>query len=151
MNFHQVYIALGSNLGDREVYLRSAIDAISTFAIIKAESPIYETDPVGYDDQGKFLNMVIHIETDLDSEDLLSELQIIEHDLDRVRTIKNGPRTIDLDILLYDNDVIEEGNLIVPHPRMHERAFVLEPMKDIASSIVHPILKKTVLELFQEL
>lgn len=102
-------------------------------------SSIYETAPVGYTDQADFLNVVISVATELDAHELLEACQGIEHELGRVRDIRWGPRTVDIDILLYNNDNIETESLIVPHPRMHERAFVLIPLLEIAPAVVHPV------------
>jgi len=111
---------------------------------VVATSPIYETVPKGYLDQEDFLNMVVHIQTDLTAADLLAFCQSIEQNQKRVRTIKNGPRTIDVDILLIDEKVIDRTDLQVPHPRMHERAFVLCPAADIVGRWQVPHLNKTV-------
>lgn len=102
-------------------------------------SSIYETAPVGYIDQADFLNVVISVTTELDAHELLATCQRIEHELGRVRDIRWGPRTVDLDILLYNNDNIETESLIVPHSRMHERAFVLIPLLEIAPTAAHPV------------
>ncbi|HHV60159.1 MAG TPA: 2-amino-4-hydroxy-6-hydroxymethyldihydropteridine diphosphokinase [Clostridiaceae bacterium] len=131
--YKNVYIALGSNLGDRERNLSEALECIGRIPgtrIVKA-SDIYETDPVGYTEQGKFLNMVVSVETGLEPRDMLKELQDIENLLKRDRVLKWGPRTIDLDILLYDDLTVSSENLTIPHPRMFERAFVLVPLKDV--------------------
>lgn len=128
-----VLIALGSNIAPKLDHLKNAVAAFNqneAVEVIKT-SPIYETVPKGYLDQEDFLNMVIHIQTNLDKNDLLAFCQSIEQDQKRVRTIKNGPRTIDVDILLIDETVVDQDDLQVPHPRMHERAFVLCPAADI--------------------
>lgn len=130
---HSVVLALGSNMGDKEQYLKDAARKLMTsghIELIKAGG-LYETEPVGYDDQPYFYNTVIDVMTDLEPEELLNLTQKIELDLHRVRTIKNGPRTIDIDILLYDDIKMNTERLIIPHPRMYERAFVLYPFKDI--------------------
>jgi 2-amino-4-hydroxy-6-hydroxymethyldihydropteridine diphosphokinase len=128
-----VFLALGSNLGDRESNLREAVKYIS---LIKSTevlqiSGVYETEPVGYTDQHNFLNMVIRIETALKPDELLNETQKTELGLKRTRGIRWGPRTIDIDILLYDNERIVLPELVIPHPRMFERAFVLVPLRDV--------------------
>ncbi|MEK4283318.1 MULTISPECIES: 2-amino-4-hydroxy-6-hydroxymethyldihydropteridine diphosphokinase [Ureibacillus] len=132
---NDVYLSLGTNLGDRENNLKSAIDLLQSKEgiWIKKISPIYETAPVGYVDQPSFLNIAIYAQTILSPIELLQTCQLIENDLGRVRNIRWGPRIIDLDILLFNNDNIESENLIIPHPRMFERAFVLVPLLDIAS------------------
>lgn len=142
-----VFIGIGSNLGDKEENIRKAIDLIKEKCKILKISSIYETEPVGYKNQALFLNCAIEIKTNLKPKELLIFLQSIEKRLGRVRTIKNGPRTIDLDILFYANKIVNENNLIVPHPRMHKRLFVLEPLKEICHDFVHPVLKKSVKEL----
>lgn len=130
---HNVYLALGSNMGDRERNLSDAIEQISNMGktILKAVSNIYETKPVGYLEQEDFLNMAVAIETELEPLVLLHKLQEIEKLLGRTREIHWGPRTIDIDILLYNDSKINAPRLVVPHPRMFERAFVLKPLKDI--------------------
>ena len=130
---YEVYLALGSNLGDREKNLNEAIKEIGQISSVTITriSDIYETAPVGYAEQDDFLNMALAINTKLEPLDLLQQLQEIENLLKRTRNIHWGPRTIDIDILLYDNKTIALPNLIVPHPRMLERAFVLRPLKDV--------------------
>ena len=130
---HKAYLSLGSNMGDKEQYLKEAAKCLlkSGHVEITKAGGLYETEPVGYDDQPYFYNTCLEIMTDLEPEELLNLTSQIELDLHRVRTIKNGPRTIDIDILLYDDLTINTERLIVPHPRMHERAFVICPLKDI--------------------
>ncbi|MEK4496291.1 2-amino-4-hydroxy-6-hydroxymethyldihydropteridine diphosphokinase [Ureibacillus sp. FSL W8-0352] len=132
---NDVYLSLGTNLGERENNLKSAIDLLQSKEGIRIKkiSPIYETVPVGYVEQPSFLNIAIYAQTILSPIELLQTCQLIENDLGRVRNIRWGPRIIDLDILLFNNDNIESENLIIPHPRMFERAFVLVPLLDIAS------------------
>lgn len=134
------YIALGSNIGDRIQTLKSAIQKLNEHAAIEveAESDVYETDPVGYTEQPAFLNMVVRVRTSLMPEELLKEQLRIEEQLGRKRQVRWGPRTIDLDLLLYDNVSMETDVLILPHPRMMERAFVLVPLHDVLSS-EHPL------------
>ncbi|MBT4917647.1 2-amino-4-hydroxy-6-hydroxymethyldihydropteridine diphosphokinase [Candidatus Peregrinibacteria bacterium] len=146
-----IHIALGSNLQDRKKNLQTAIKEIANFADISKKSSIYETEPVGYKDQGKFLNQVIEIKADISPTDLIIRLQEIEHKMGRTREITNGPRTIDLDILFYENEVVETDSLTIPHPRMHERAFVLEPLNEIAQDKNHPTLNKTINTLWTSL
>ena len=174
-----VYLGLGSNIGDREANLRDAIERIRALGLkIKSASSLYETGPVGFTDQPWFLNQVI--ETTMPArlaseqgpvpgdpetiamirgEALLSELLKIEHEMGRERTITNGPRVIDIDLLLFGDMIIEHSkedeewpfidrtDVIVPHPRMHLRRFVLEPLCEIAPEVVHPVLKKTCYEM----
>ncbi|WP_062051257.1 2-amino-4-hydroxy-6-hydroxymethyldihydropteridine diphosphokinase [Bacillus sp. JCM 19034] len=150
---HTAYIALGSNIGERHLYLEKAIILLNKEEEIKVykQSSIYETDPVGYEDQQRFLNMVVEIQTSLTSEQLLEKTQQIERSCGRTREIKWGPRTIDLDILLYDQENMEMEHLMIPHPRMWERAFVLEPLKEIAPAFYIADKGKTVSELYNEL
>jgi 2-amino-4-hydroxy-6-hydroxymethyldihydropteridine diphosphokinase len=128
-----VYIALGSNLGDREKNIGCAINKIGNLegTYIISCSPIYETEPVGYLDQGRFLNAAIRVESELLPLELLNRLQQIEMDLGRIRDIYWGPRTIDIDILLYDDLEMNLPELTIPHPRMTGRAFVLIPLRDV--------------------
>ena len=138
---HNVFLSLGSNLGDRENNLIEAVKAIyaNSEINIKAVSNIYETDPVGYKDQGRFLNMAVAIETSLPPLKLLEQLQKVERLLKRTREIHWGPRTIDIDILIIDALEINLEELIIPHPRMFESAFVLIPLMDIRSKADLPI------------
>ncbi|MBK3496892.1 2-amino-4-hydroxy-6-hydroxymethyldihydropteridine diphosphokinase [Viridibacillus sp. YIM B01967] len=137
---NDVYISLGSNIGDRLQTLQHAVKLLTEqneVEVVKLSS-IYETDPVGFTDQDAFLNMVAHIRTALAPEKTLKMCQAIENELKRVRVIRWGPRTIDLDILLYNHDNIETETLTVPHPRMHERAFVLVPLLEIDPKLIDP-------------
>ncbi len=147
---HQVYIALGSNVGDRAGNFRQAIDALAEFVSITRKSPIYETKPWGYQNQRDFLNQVVSGETGLTPLDLMQQLKTIEQDLGREKNFTNGPRVIDLDLLFYDNLIVETPTLSIPHPRMRGRAFVLCPLADLAPDLRHPIFKKTVRELLAE-
>lgn len=150
---NQAYIALGSNMGDRERYLIEAIKKIHQQPNIEVVniSSIYETDPVGYTDQDQFLNMVIYVNTDLTAFQLLSTLQEIERQLNRKREIKWGPRTLDLDILLFNHENIEAEQLIVPHPRMHERAFVLIPLYELNQEVSIPNVDESILTIIDQL
>lgn len=148
---NKVYIALGTNLGNREENLREALEKLGKIVQTQKKSEILETDPEGYENQGKFLNMVISARTTLNPQELLEELLNIEFEMGRKREIKNGPRIIDLDILLYEDRIINDPNLKIPHPMMHKRRFVLEPLKDIAPEEEHPQLKKTIKTLADEL
>lgn len=127
------YVALGSNIGDRERFLFDAIRQLDDHEAIQvsAQSSIYETEPVGYTDQGSFLNMAIEVETTLSAEALFEVMVQIEQRLGRTREIRFGPRTIDLDMLLYEDLRQDDPNLILPHPRMLERAFVLVPLTEV--------------------
>lgn len=145
------FIGIGSNLGDRIKNCSDAICEISNISHIKSISSIYETEPVGIEDQPDFINCVIKIETDLIPTDLLTKLLGIEKDLGRERSVIGGPRIIDLDILFYDDRVFEYGNLIIPHPRAHLRRFVLEPLNEIDPDLIHPKLNITISKLLNEL
>jgi 2-amino-4-hydroxy-6-hydroxymethyldihydropteridine diphosphokinase len=136
------YLSIGSNIGDRLHHLTEAVRALHLHEglMVSSVSSIYETAPVGFTDQAEFLNMVVCVETGLAAPKLLEICQSIELDLGRIRDIRWGPRTADLDILLFNNDAIETENLIVPHPRMHERAFVLIPLFEIAPLLTSPLV-----------
>lgn len=140
---NKVYLSLGTNIGDRENNLKLAVKMLNDREgiNIKAISSIYETVPVGYVDQPSFLNIALLIETSFSALETLNVCQSIENELGRVREIRWGPRIIDLDILLFNNENIEVENLIVPHPRMFERAFVLVPLLEIAKEYVTPQLQ----------
>ncbi len=144
----EVYIGIGSNLGDREDYIRKSIGLMNDFgiAVIRLSS-IIETEPYGYTDQPPFLNCVAHVETFYSPLHLLNALQLIEKTLGRKRSIRWGPRTIDLDILLYNSVVIDTPRLKIPHPDMVNRYFVLKPLSEIAPDLVNPVLGKTMTEL----
>ena len=147
MDTHTVYLALGSNLGDRHENMRQAVAALSPQVDIKAKSHIYETDPWGYEDQPKFLNMAVRGLTYLEPEQLLKHLKRLETALGRQMTFANGPRSIDIDILFFDDLILDTPVLTLPHPRLHERGFVLLPLMDIGPDLVHPLLKKSIREL----
>ncbi|WP_088014794.1 2-amino-4-hydroxy-6-hydroxymethyldihydropteridine diphosphokinase [Gottfriedia acidiceleris] len=134
---NESYLSLGTNIGDREGFLTKAIKELANHSEIQVEqiSSIYETDPVGYVDQDAFLNLVIKISTNLTPLQLLDVTQGIEHNLGRKRELRWGPRTIDLDILLYNHENIEVEHLRIPHPRMFERSFVLIPLKEINQTL----------------
>ena len=134
------YVGIGSNLGDREGNLRRAVELLSAEdgVDVTGVSEIRETDPVGPVEQGPFLNGVVRVETDLTPRQLLQRLLGVEEHLGRVRAERWGPRTIDLDLLLYDDLYVDEPGLTVPHPRLHERRFALEPLADLAPSLEIP-------------
>jgi dihydroneopterin aldolase/2-amino-4-hydroxy-6-hydroxymethyldihydropteridine diphosphokinase len=152
-SWHKAYIGVGANLGDKEENIKEAIEKVnlSGLAQVIKVANMYETKPVGYLEQDDFLNTVLEIKTLLDPRDLIKLLLKIEKDLKRERVIKWGPRTIDLDILLYDDLVTDFEEVIIPHPRMHERMFVLKPLSDIAPYLMHPVLNKRIYQLVEEL
>jgi 2-amino-4-hydroxy-6-hydroxymethyldihydropteridine diphosphokinase len=142
---------MGSNLGEREAHLREAISRLAAEGRLVAVSSFYETEPVEVTDQPWFLNCAVALETSLRAEQLMGAILRIEKAMGRERVQKKGPRLIDVDILLFGNEVIETPDLIIPHPAMHERRFVLEPLMDIAPDAWHPVMKKTIRELRAEL
>ena len=142
-------IALGSNLGDRTAHMalaRGELDRLPRTRLV-AFSSLHETEPVGPGEQGRYLNAAALLETDLPPRDLLNHLLRIEQLAGRVRGEKWGPRTLDLDLLLYDDRIIDEPGLHVPHPRLHERAFVLGPLNEIGPQLRHPLLRKSIADI----
>lgn len=144
---HKIYLALGSNLGDRSANLGNTISALPTEVDVLRQSPVYETPPWGYQDQPAYLNMVIEAQTDLPPVDLLVYLKGLEGQLGRLPTFHYGPRLIDIDILLYAGQVFSSPELVIPHPRMSERAFVLVPLADLAPNLQHPVGGATISEM----
>ena len=149
---HIAYIGIGSNLGDKLYYCEKAISEILKINRHKllAKSSLFKTEPIGYTSQDWFVNGVIKIETDLEPSELLQTLKTVEAHLGRTETLRWGPRTIDLDILFFDDIQIQTGELKVPHPLIQDRKFVLIPMAEIDRNLVHPVLKKTVQELLND-
>ena len=147
-----VYLSLGSNLGDREKYLREAISRLGELGLIRQVSAFYETQPVEVKgEQPWFLNCALAMETELMPLEFLSRMLAVEKSMGRIRTEPKGPRTIDIDIVFFGNDVLDTPELTIPHPAMHQRRFVLEPLAEIAPAFVHPVLKQTVRELLDSL
>ncbi|WP_221569277.1 2-amino-4-hydroxy-6-hydroxymethyldihydropteridine diphosphokinase [Alkalihalobacillus sp. TS-13] len=149
---NDAFIALGSNIGDRSVFLRSALKEIESIdgAQVEQASSIYETEPIGYTDQEPFLNMVALVRTELGALELLEKLQTIENKLKRTREIHWGPRTIDLDILLYNQENIQTEVLKIPHPRMLERGFVMIPLYELQPELHFPHTDENFSEIIEE-
>ena len=146
-----VFIGLGSNLGERESMLHAAAEALQPEVQPIASSHIYETPPWGFLEQPPFLNQVIQARTTLSAQATLEKLKLIEKHMGRIQNFRYGPRAIDLDILFFNDEIIESDGLTVPHPELPARAFVLIPLQEIAPELVHPVLKKTVREMAEEL
>jgi 2-amino-4-hydroxy-6-hydroxymethyldihydropteridine diphosphokinase len=148
---HLVYLSLGSNVGDREAQLQEARAKLAAVGRVVAESSFYETEPVEFTQQPWFLNCVLALETSKTPQELIAAVLRIEVEMGRRRVQKKGPRTIDIDILLFDDTIVDSEELTIPHPTMHERRFVLEPLAEIAPELLHPVLKKTIRELLDSL
>ena len=149
--YKPIYIALGTNLGDRTENVGKAIRLLAPQVDVIAESPIYQTSPWGYEDQPDFLNQVLSVQTHLNPVDLLEYLQGIEVRIGRQPTFRYGPRVIDLDILFFADIIVDMPGLQIPHPRLHERAFVLVPLFDLNPDFRHPVMKATIRELLLNL
>jgi 2-amino-4-hydroxy-6-hydroxymethyldihydropteridine diphosphokinase len=142
-----VYLSLGSNLGDRAENLRLALEKLGDLGTVQAVSALYETEPVGLASQPWFLNCAAKFDTEKMPRQLIAGILNLEQAMGRQRKQKDGPRMIDIDILLFGSSVIDTHSLTVPHPRLHERRFVLEPLAEIAPDARHPIFKRTIREL----
>ena len=141
------YLGLGSNLGDRRANLTAAVTGLPPAASVLRASSIYQTEPWGYLEQPAFLNQVLEVETNLAPVDLLAALKRLEAGLGRQATFRYGPRLIDLDILLYDKLVLDRPDLVIPHPQLAQRAFVLVPLAELAPDLLHPLLGVSMAEL----
>ena len=151
MRKSQVVLLLGGNLGNRVQNLSKALEALQQdIGTVQKKSSIYETAAWGITDQPNFLNQVVIIKTHLTAQEVIKKIFVIEKQLGRERLIKMGPRLIDIDILFYEDKIIENKNLIVPHPRIQDRKFVLEPLNEIIPNYIHPIINKSVQLLLQE-
>jgi 2-amino-4-hydroxy-6-hydroxymethyldihydropteridine diphosphokinase len=147
------YVGLGSNMGNKTGNILKALellDHVDNLTVLKRSS-FYETEPIGYEDQDWFVNAVAQLDTSLSPQQLLNEFMKVEQSMGRKHDVRWGPREIDLDLLLYDQLCIDSLDLVIPHPRMHERAFVLVPFAEIASDITHPVFSKTISELLKEI
>ena len=148
---HCAYISLGSNIGDRTAHLREAIGRMAQFGVVTRTSSFYETEPVEIIDQPWFVNAVVEVSTELAPVELLHRLLEVERSMGRERTVAKGPRNIDLDLLLYDDESVNSAELTLPHPALHERRFVLTPLVEIAPEAWHPTLRKPAWKLLETL
>jgi 2-amino-4-hydroxy-6-hydroxymethyldihydropteridine diphosphokinase len=142
-----VYLSLGSNVGDRAAQLRDALARLSAAGRVLAVSSFYETEPVEFTQQPWFLNCAVALETNQTPQQLMATILGIEEQMGRRRVQSKGPRSLDIDVLLFADAIIDSAELSIPHPAMHQRRFVLEPLAEIAPEAVHPVLKKTIREL----
>ena len=146
----RIYLSLGSNIGDREGNLRQAVERLASLDVrVLHASRIYETEPLDYKNQAWFLNQVVEAETALFPMQLLTRIGRVERELGRVRTVPKGPRTIDIDILFYAAAVVETARLEIPHPRIAERRFVLEPLAELAPDLRHPVTHRSVRQMLE--
>ena len=147
----KLVLSLGSNLGNRYAYLLRAIQKIEKFFDSKPViAHFYETPPWGNENQSRFINTAIYLHTDIPIDQCIKKVQAIEKEMGRLKTEKWGPRMIDIDILFYEDDVIETDGLVVPHQHLHQRAFVLKPLQDILPNFIHPVKNKTTNQLIED-
>jgi 2-amino-4-hydroxy-6-hydroxymethyldihydropteridine diphosphokinase len=144
---HVVYLSLGTNLGNRAANLKRAIASLPPQMTVRAKSNVYETPPWGHTEQEHFLNQAVKVTTYLEPEKLIKHIKRLEVAMGRKASFRHGPRLIDIDILFYDDEILETPLLTIPHPNLHERGFVLLPLMDIAPEHVHPVMKKSIREL----
>jgi 2-amino-4-hydroxy-6-hydroxymethyldihydropteridine diphosphokinase len=144
---YQIFLALGSNIENRKQHIETAVVLLREKVHDMTIAPLYETKPLYFEDQQNFLNTVLHGFTDLEPRELLQFTKTVQQEVGRVERFRNGPREIDIDILFYDNKVYKDEELEIPHPRLQERDFVLQPFSDISPDFSHPVLKKTIREL----
>jgi 2-amino-4-hydroxy-6-hydroxymethyldihydropteridine diphosphokinase len=149
----RVFLGLGSNIGDRAANIGRARRLLEEVAGVRVVgmSSLIETRPVGYEDQPDFINAALEIETTLEPRGLLTQIKRIEREIGRKETFRFGPRVIDIDILLFGDRLVDDPGLTIPHPRMHERRFVLGPLAEIAPEVVHPVLKTRIIDLLDQL
>ncbi len=148
---HTIYVALGANIGNKKETIEKAITLLKEKVHVQKSAPIYETKPWGYIAQDNFLNTALKGTTKLSPQDLLVFIKNIEKKLGRIKRFKNGPREIDIDILFYDDIIHKNKDLQIPHPRIAERNFVLQPLQDINPELIHPMLQKSIRQLLQAL
>jgi len=148
---HTIFLALGSNVGNKKQNIKKAVKELERHVTAIKVAKLYETQPMYYENQDLFINTVLKGQTLLSPKELLAFVKFTEEELGRQKRFPNGPREIDIDILFYNNLIYESANLIIPHPRITERAFVLQPFMDLEPDFVHPVLGKTMKELFDEL
>jgi len=144
---HIIYLSLGTNLGNRRANLSQAVSLLPPQMMVKTKSKVYETPPWGYTEQDDFLNQVVKATTYLEPEPLLKHIKRLEVAMGRKASFKYGPRLIDIDILFYDDLVLETPSLNIPHPQLHERGFVMIPLMDIAPDLIHPAKRRSIREL----
>ncbi len=151
MTSHKIFLGLGANVGDKKANLLKAIELLKEKVSDIVVAPVYETKPWGYKEQDNFLNTAVRGSTSLSPIHLLRFVKDIEKKVGRIKRFKWGPREIDIDILFYDNLICKDHNLEIPHPRLHKRDFVLKPLMDLDKDLIHPVFKKTVIEVYKVL